>query len=116
MTESLDESHKLYKGLIFFGSVIFMNLFFGCDFSWYLFFWIPQKCLGRAPLSCTCQSTLPVVQTGISKNFASKVDIYIICYSAARTEVLMAKRQIDRVTFIGAHSRPVFECIAEKHI
>ena len=60
MTESLDESHKLHKGLIFLGSVIFMNLFFGSDFSWYLFFSVSQKTPGPSPpLSGTCQSTLP---------------------------------------------------------
>ena len=40
MTESLDESRKLHKGFIFLalGFVIFMDLFFGSDFVWYLFF------------------------------------------------------------------------------
>ena len=38
MTEGLDESRKLHKGFIF-GSVIFMDLFFGYH----------EKCLGRAP-------------------------------------------------------------------
>ena len=33
----------------FFGSVIFMNLFFESDFSWYLFFWVSQKIPGPSP-------------------------------------------------------------------
>ena len=33
----------------FFGFVIFMNLFFGSDFSWYLFFWVSQKMPGPSP-------------------------------------------------------------------
>ena len=48
MTESLDESHKLNKGLNF-GSVIFMNLYFGSDFSWYLFFGYPKNTWSEPP-------------------------------------------------------------------
>ena len=33
----------------FLGSVIFMNLFFGSDFSWYLFFWVSQEMPGPSP-------------------------------------------------------------------
>ena len=53
MTESLDESHKLQKGLIFWVCSFHEFIFFGSDFSWYLSFGYPKKCLGRASLSCT---------------------------------------------------------------
>ena len=34
-------------------------IFLGLIFPGIYFFGYPKKCLGRAPLSCTCQSTLP---------------------------------------------------------
>ena len=59
MTENLDESHKLHKGLIFWVSNFHKFIFLGLIFPGIYFFGYPKKCLGRAPLSCTCQSTLP---------------------------------------------------------
>ena len=50
MTESLDELHKLHKGLIFFESVIFMNLFFlGLVFPGIYFLGVSQKVPGPSP-------------------------------------------------------------------
>ena len=59
MTESLDESHKLQKGLIFCVCNFHEFIFLGLIFPGIYFFGYPKKCLGRAPLSCTRQSTLP---------------------------------------------------------
>ena len=61
MTESLDESRKLHKGFIFLalGFVIFMDLFFGSDFAWYLFFRVSWKMFGPGhPGVTTCDVTI----------------------------------------------------------
>ena len=59
MTESLDESYKLHKGLIFWVCNFHEFIFLGLIFAGIYFCGYPKICLGRAPLSLTCQSTLP---------------------------------------------------------
>ena len=50
MTENLDESHKLHKGLIFWVSNFHKFIFFGSDFSCYLFFLgIPKNAWAEPP-------------------------------------------------------------------
>ena len=58
MRESLDELHILQKGLIFWVCNFHEFIFLGLIFPGIYFFGCPKNCLGRAPLSCTCQSTL----------------------------------------------------------
>ena len=59
MTESWTNRTNYTKDL-FFGVCNFHEfIFLGLIFPGIYFFGYPKKCLGRAPLSCTCQSTLP---------------------------------------------------------
>ena len=65
-----DESHKLHKGLIFWVCNFHEVIFLGLIFPGIYFFGYPKKCMGRAPLSFTCQSTLPgVLKILKMKNF-----------------------------------------------
>ena len=77
MTERLDESHELNKGLIFGVCNFHEFIFLGLIFPDIYFFGYPKKCLGRAPLSCTCQSTLP----GTSKHHRRQ---FKMLYSSVR--------------------------------
>ena len=44
---------QIAQRIYFFGSLISIDLFFGFDFAWYLFFWVSPKMSGPSPLSYT---------------------------------------------------------------
>ena len=58
----------------FVGTVIFMNLFFGSDFSWYLFFLISQKMPGPSPPVMYMSEYTPwATQLGTKKKLVFRV-------------------------------------------
>ena len=72
MTESLDESGKLYKGFIFLGSITFMDLFFGGPILLGVYFLDSTKISGPSPPPCHIRHIFP---GGLSTHFWRKGQI-----------------------------------------
>ena len=83
----------------FFGSVIFMNLFFGSDFSWYLFFWVSQKMSGPSPPVTYMSEYTPWVQDSLCNYCKVIVHTNILSMNQLLKFYEMYKLRVENILF-----------------